>query len=89
MTSVTLALLLLGRILDCPRTTIFFCGAFGGKIIVSLKNFHNMSIKKPEASLQAIEITRFKVGGWECKGMGREVFLRPTGLCGLQARSFG
>lgn len=67
------------------------CGAFGGKTIVSLKNCHDMSSKKPEASLQAIEMMRFKSRG-ECKGMGRRFFgffLRPTGLCGLQACSFG
>lgn len=45
------------------------CGALGGKTIVSLKNCHHMSVKKPEASLQAIEMMRFKTGGsvrgWE------------------------
>lgn len=80
MTFVTLALFLPGRVLGCPRTIILFCGAFGGKIIVSLKNCHNVSIKKPEASLQAIEIMRFK--GEECKGVGRMILLRPTDLCG-------
>lgn len=68
VTSVTLALFLPGRVLGSPRTIIVFCAAFGGKVIVSLKNCHNVSIKKPEASLQAIEIMVFKGGsvrGWE------------------------